>query len=263
MLASPGSTPNDPHDVRSGYKALTFTGCPPFQGGLSLLTSPLPLALPEVFLDPSLNECGSGWNYCALPSEALRISGLWPDGYPARLFATYATPDAIQRGENRRASSLTLHRELTASEIEALIAAMSQNTFGDLAPAMTEQQIAWRRALARPTHDPKAVALGLRQALLARRLPWHLRQFPSALAVWVAATQWDKTLLWTPRGATRASKAALDAYAALSAYYAALSGHTHESKDYLTLGLRDAYAAGLAAVVPTGTQEWGWAMTSP
>ena len=247
-------------DVRSGYKALTWGGCPPFQGGASLLGEALPLRLAMVPLDLSAEECGSGWNYCAKATEALRISGLWPDGRPARLFEVQASDDAIERGENRRASTLTLWRELAAAEIEALIVQMAKEAFGEFAAEMAKEQTEWRRALAARGHDEQAVEEGLSQALAARHLPWGLRRFPTAIDAWVAATRWDRTLVWAPRGAVRTARPALDASLALGAYHDVLLGKSLHAKNHLTVGLREAYANGLAVVVQTGADEWGWAM---
>lgn len=255
-----GSGDGEGRDVRSGYKALTWGGCPPFQGGETLLGAALPVRLAQVRLDLSAEECGSGWNYCAKATEALRISGLWPDGRPARLFEVQASDDAIERGENRRASALTLWRELAAAEIEALIVRMAKEAFGDFAAEMAKEQIDWRRALGANGHDEQAVEEGLRTALAARHLPWGLRQFPTAIDAWVAATRWDRTLVWAPRGSARTAKPALDASQALEAYHDALLERHGQAKDQFTVGLREAYWNGLAVVVQTGPREWGWAM---
>ena len=51
---------------------------------------------------------------------------------------------------------------------------------------------------------------------------------------------------------------------ALTVMIVVLSGWMkHYPADLLTVGLRDAYYAGLALAVPIGKQELGWAMTDP
>src|SRR5438445_7908634 len=163
-------------DVRTGYKVLTHDLRSPLQGGDPLWSGPLPVTLPAVALDTSAEECAPGWNYTGELSTALRIAGLWSDGWPSRAFAVEAVSDAIERGEKRRSSVLTVPREVAESEIAEAVRRMSE-PFGDLAEEMTQEQMAWRRALSRPERDEAAVDADLRAALKARGLTWTLRQF--------------------------------------------------------------------------------------
>lgn len=66
-------------------------------------------------------------------------------------------------------------------------------------------------------------------------------------AAWDA---WDAWAAWD----------AWDAKEALIIYYAALAGQIPHAADLLTVGLRDAYSAGLALVVPVESGVLGWAM---
>ena len=60
--------------------------------------------------------------------------------------------------------------------------------------------------------------------------------------------------------AARAARAARDA---LTLGFASRQGWITHAADLLTVGLRDAYAAGMAVALPTGPQELGWAMVTP
>jgi len=68
-----------------------------------------------------------------------------------------------------------------------------------------------------------------------------------AQAAWAAGDAW-------------AAWAARDARDALTGWYAVRRGWTKHEPLLLTTGLRDAYAAGLVAVFPTGERELGWTM---
>ena len=271
--------------IRHGYKVLTHDLRPPIRGGPPLFDGTLPATLPTVPLDTSAAECGGGYHYCATLAGALLVVGLWPNGRPSRAFPIVAAPDALERGEKRRASSLTLAREATTLEIAAAITTMSA-PFAPYVERMVAEQLAWREALARARRDPAAVEAGLRVALGARGLEWRLQRFESAWAAWAAR---DAEAAWAARdaeaagaardaeaaGAARAAWAARAAGAAwaagaagaagaakdaLTLTYAVLRGWVAHPPDLLTIGLRDAYAAGLAIAVPTAPQKLGWAM---
>jgi hypothetical protein len=101
--------------------------------------------------------------------------------------------------------------------------------------AVIDDQMAWRSALGRLQRDAAAVEAGLRAALDARGLTWSLRRYATA-------------------------RAARDVWAALTVLYASRIGWISDRADLLTVGLRDAYGAGLGLALPTGTNELGWAM---
>ncbi len=132
------------------YKVLTNDYRPPLQGGEPLWDgATLPYTLPAVALDASGRDCAPGYHYCATPAGALRIAGLWSDGWPACVVAVEPAADAIERGEKWRASQLTITRRLGQDEIRAAVREMSAR-FGDHAEAMTDAQMAWYEALGRP-----------------------------------------------------------------------------------------------------------------
>ena len=93
-------------DIRHGWKILTHDGRSPLQGGASLLNGRFPVTLPTVALDAGPNECAAGWNYVADIAAGWKIAGMWPTGYPSRVVAVAASPDALERGNKRRASAL-------------------------------------------------------------------------------------------------------------------------------------------------------------
>lgn len=154
------------------YKGLTHDYRPPVQGGEPVFDGRLPFALPMVAVDESSADCGAGWNACRDLATALRIAGPWPDGWPSRLFAVETDAAVVERGDKLRASTWTLTRECSEAEIEAAVRVLSA-PFGEHAEAMIAdmiaEQMAWRRALARPGRDEEAVEVGLRAARPARR----------------------------------------------------------------------------------------------
>lgn len=233
-----------------GYKVLTHDYRPPVQGGDPIWDSvTLPHTLPAVALDTGSGECSYGWNYCADLPTALRIARYWPDGRPAVAVRVEASADAIQRGDKWRASSLTITERASDDDLRAAIRVNSA-VFGDLADEMAAEQWAWFIALGRPCLDAVAVEAGLRAALAARGLDWSLRHLDNARAAWAAWAAWAAGDAW-------------DAWAArdaLTVYLAARRGWVAYAPDYLAVGLRDAYAHGLAIALPTGPGELGWAM---
>ena len=232
--------------IRCGYKVLTHDYRPPIQGGSPVWDGcTLPHDLQQVGLDTSEEECAAGWNYCADLAGALYLGGLWPAGRPSVAFEVQASLDAITRCSKRRASGLRLLRVAAEEEVAAAISSRSAEIFGAHAEEMAREQIAWRSALARPTTDAVAVEAGLRAALDARGLKvWKTKRFPSIKA---ARAAWD----------ARDARAARDA---LSLLYAVRMRWIDCPYDLLTVGLRDAYAAGLGVAIPTAKAELGWEM---
>jgi hypothetical protein len=274
-----------------GYKILTHDLCPPIQGGPPLFDGQTPCELQEVALDRSQKECAAGWNFARSLAAGFRIAGLWSDGYPARAFVVEADK-YVERGNKCRAARLRIVRAVTEEELRRGIEELSE-PFGEHAPRMAESQLAWYRALGRPSRSVRDVERGLRRALQARGLDWRLERYPTARALWSARSVWvarvpgaardawdawdtravwDMRATWLTRAATDAwtardgaweTRAATDAWAALLVEYAALQGRGDFEPDLLTVGIRDAYEAGLALALPTKVGVLGWAMAKP
>lgn len=259
------------------YKVLTHDLRPPVQGGDPLFCGELPMNLPEVVLDRGDSECAPGWNFCKSLPTALRIGGLWPTGRPSRAFVVEPLGEVVERGDKCRTSKLRIVSELSKDDVESGIREMSI-VFAELADEMIEEQIQWRRALARPMHDEAVVVEGLKQALEKRGLKWTLKKYDnaqSALAAWDARDAWDAraaraagaawdawaawAAAWAAAGA--AARAAGDARAALLVFYVAKKGWIDHASDLLTVGIRDAYQHGLEIALPVGNDTLGWSMS--
>jgi hypothetical protein len=222
--------------MKSGFKVLTHDHRPPIQGGDPVWDGEtLPFELPTVTLNTSSDQCAAGWNYTGNLADALRVGGLWPRGRPAVCVVVEASDDAIERGNKRRCSQLTIVRRASEDEIAAAIADLSQEWFGEHAERMAQSQLDWFRALGRPEHDEQRVEADLQRALDARGLQWTLKRYDNA---------WD----------------AWDARDALTVEYSVVRGWIDYPADLLTVGIRDAYTHGLAVAIPTGRDELGWAM---
>ncbi len=243
-------------NTRSGWKILTHDLRSPIQGGEPVFVGELPTTLAAVALDTSGVECGAGWNYSADLATAFGIAGLWPNGRPSRAFLVEASDDAIERGDKRRASSLTLVREASDAEIRDGVAAFSARYFGAHTERMTTEQLEWRRALARPRREPAAVSAHLQTAVVTRGLSWSLKEYDSCKAAWDARAAWDVR-------AARAARAAWAAWAALEVCFAAVNARIKEPPEYLTAGMRDAFENGLGVALPVAKDVLGWAMDVP
>lgn len=228
-------------DLRRGWKILTHDGRSPLQGGPPLLNGSLPVVLPTVPLDTGSVDCAAGWNYVAHIAMGWQIVGLWPTGRPSRVLAVEASSDAIERGQKRRASSLTLVREATQKEIQAALKQFSR-PFGDHVTRMTHEQAQWWIALSRPFHDVAEVEAQLALALSAREsASWTLRKYETARAARAASDAWD-------------------AWAALCTYYVRLMSWQVGEPEQYTVGIREAYRHGLEVAVPVAPKILGWAM---
>jgi hypothetical protein len=205
--------------------------------------------------------------------------------------------DMIERGDKCRAASLRLLRIANEDEIADAIRRFSA-VFSPHADRMAEEQIAWRAALARPKRNVEAVECGLRAALEARKLIWELKRFDSAGAArdawdaWDAGAAWDARAAWAAWDARAAwdagaagaardardawaawdawdawaagdARAAWDARAALMVCFASVQGWVVTPADALSVGLRDAYEAGLDLALPIAPNTLGWAMAVP
>jgi hypothetical protein len=271
------------HDLRSPF----FIGEPVFEDGK------LPYMLPEVEVDKTDTHCGKGWNFCVRSADALRIGGMWPNGYPSRLFRVESIGEVVERGDKCRASELRILEEVT--DIGPVIRELSK-VFGEVyREDMVREQMLWREALGRPLRDEKVVEAGLRKSLEIRGLDWSLRRFGSVedawaasaamdvSAAWYAIDAWSANAAWNAWDAWNANAAgpawvawadwnawsarcagpawsAWSAWGGLPVYYSSKRGWADFDPYMLTEGLRDAYRHGLGIAVPTGEKELGWAM---
>ena len=241
-----------------GYKCLTWDYRPPVQGGEPLFDGNLPFTLPKRECDPGPAECSYGWNFTERPEQALLIAGLWPTGQPIRLFEIEADGMVVRREEKCRANQLRLVAE---ADMESALRAFSAS-FTPHVEEMAAEQLTWWRALSRPTRDITAVKRGLEKALDHRGLKWSLRPFADARAAWASRAARDASstrAAWAASAAWDASSTRA-AWAALSVCFASRQGWIEHPADLLTIGIRDAYTAGLNIVIPTGLNELGWAM---
>mgnify|MGYP001585762369 CR=1 FL=1 len=260
------------------YKVFTHNLCSPIQGGKPVWDGTLPYQLPTVPLDTGEEECAAGWNACRRPGLAIEVAGLWPDGWPSRIFEIEAPDESVlERGQKLRAATWCVQRELPIIEG---IEEFSAKYFKVLAPQMIEQQLAWHTALGRPQVDRDTVKSGLQAALKIRGLSWALKEFGDAWdarAAWAARDAWDARAAWAAWAARDAwdARAARDAWsaraawdardawsarAALTVFYSVSVCGRKADPLLLTTGLREAYKSGLAIALPTGPDELGWAM---
>ena len=162
------------------YKVFTSDLCPPIQGGEPIWGGTLPFDLPTVELDESDKECGKGWNACRDPQTALKIAGFWPNGKPSRIFRLVPSATdgkVIERKDKVRAATWTIQAELTDQEVNQAIFEFS-GVFGEFQQAMTDEQIAWRKALSRPNRDVELIKIAIQKAFDARGLTdWTIKQF--------------------------------------------------------------------------------------
>ncbi len=241
------------------WKTFTHDLRAPIQGGDPIWAGTVPYDRPLVDQDTSDRGCGKGWNCCESLSQAFAIAGLWPYGRPSRAFFVEPSADAVVRKNKIRSSGMRILREATEDEVLGAIREMSQG-FEEHVEHMTQSQVEWRRALARPASDPAAVESGLRLALEARGLSdWTLKRFDSVNGVWEGraarvdwgaggprATEeaWAAWTAWSAGGSKGARNVwdvwrARDAKAALTLEYAALKGwdawRARDAKAALTL----------------------------
>jgi hypothetical protein len=269
--------------MMEGYKVLTYDYRPPIQGGDAVWDGRRK-TLNKVQLDTSPDECAAGWNFCRHAHDALRIAGLWPDGYPSVLLRVRGGRDTIERGDKLRCSRLTILGVCSEDEVRESVYVMSQ-LFGVHADVMTDSQMKWRHALSRPYYDESAVEEGLHASLYVRGLrEWKLRQFTTAREVRDRARDVRDTRATGAAWAAWAARAALDAgdaqavrdawdawdaweareareaRDALTVQFAAIAGWIDHNPMLQTEGLREAYEQGLAVAAPVARYTLGWAM---
>ena len=255
----------------------------------------LPWHLDLVELDTSKETCAPGWHFCRNLSDVLIIGGLWPDGWPSTVFTVTPHGEIIEHNGKCRAASLTLDRQLSEDEIADGIREMS-DPFRPFIDEMVCEQVAWRRALARPQNNKEAIIRGLQLAIETRSIDWKLKQFTSmpdlllasqllfnrrnawdariaweaasgciwdARDLWVGENQWDISEAWCANimstGRTwNPERDILGAQNALSVYFAARKEWIKKPADLLTAGMREAYAAGLIMAIPVRPDTLGW-----
>lgn len=173
----------------TAFKVFTHDLRSPIKGGDPVWDGSLPYILPITSVDAGPEECSAGWNACAEGHQALQIAGLWPNGHPSRLFRVETDQPVIIRGDKLRATSWSILEEIT--DVTSHVRQLSE-PFGDLADAMTVEQMAWRHALSRPLRDEQAVIGGLTEVLKIRGLKdWTLKQFENGRAAWDARADWS------------------------------------------------------------------------
>ena len=198
---------------------------PPLQGGDPIWDGSFPYVLPEVEVDTSDAYCGQGWNACGTLSDAISIAGEWPNGCPSRawLVESIEGHPVIERSTKLRAASWTIVREATADEWLEARQVLYAPLVGDglILEQIIDEVEAWRKALARPSHDSEVVEAGLRQALDARGLgDWSPQQFD---------TPWDTRGAWDARDA-RVAGDAREVWHAWHAWAARAAGDAWDAK---------------------------------
>jgi len=269
--------------TKLAYKVFTNDLCSPVRGGAPVWDGKLPYTLPVVGVDQSEKTCAAGWYACKNQHDALRVAGLWPNGWPSRLFKVKTSSEIIEREDKLRAASWDIVEEIT--DLKPAIHELSK-AFGEHQDVMVKEQLAWREALGRPNRNKIEVIKGLELTLKTRGLNWKLKEYSSPRAAWAARAAWDAWkarddwaarkawLAWAARDAwnawdariawaARVASAAWVAWVAWDAlilFYASSNCWVDYGKHHLTKGIREAYKNGLAIAIPTSSDELGWAM---
>ena len=223
------------------YKSFTYDLRPPIQGGDVVWDGSLPYLLPEVKVDSGEAECAAGWNATRSIADCMRIAGFWRAPWPMRVFAVHSNGhELFERGDKVRSATWNIASECGLAEIESAIYQLSESWFAKskLQSDMAREQFLWYRAFASSVRDESAIVAGLSAALEMRGLKWSLKKYPSETAAWDAWDAWD----------------------ALSVYFTASMKWTKYDPNLLTTGIRDAYANGLLATIPTEENELGYVM---
>ena len=224
------------------YKVFTHDLRSPVQGGEPVWDGNVPYNLPTTEVDTSDKECGAGWNACLSASNALRIAGLWPDGFPSRLFEIETDSEVFERGNKVRSSSWTILKEI--KDIKEFLLEMNE-PFGDLKEELTQEILNWREAFSRPLKDKESVIQGLEKALELRGLSdWELKEFPDRVSLWTDRDAWVALDARAAGDAWDAWDAALYANAAWYAWYARAARDAWRS--WAAWAARDAWDARAA-----------------
>ena len=249
----------------TAYKVFTHDLCSPIRGGAPVWNGKLPYTLPVVEVDQSDDTCAAGWNACTNQHDALRIAGLWPNGWPSRLFKVKTCSEVIEREDKLRAANWDIIEEIT--DLKPAIHELSK-AFGEYQDIMVQEQLAWREALGRPNRNKSEVTKGLELALKTRGLNWKLKEYSSPRAACAARDDWNASAAWDAWDASAAwdasdawiARAARNAWNALILFFVSSNGWVNYDKCHLTKGIREAYKNGLAIATPTSLGVLGWAM---
>jgi len=207
---------------------------------------------------------------------ALLNSGLWSDGRPSRLYRVEAE-SATKCGDRYSARTIKVVDEVC--DIRPHVERMAAELFDDrYCTQMVGEQLAWHAALRRAKHNAAVVDAGLKSALMARGLSgWTLRRYDNANAAVeahdalgvhttdIAFRTWNTEAVSFCDGGRSSTQdcdtfGAYDADVALIVMRKSFMGDVSFRGDLLTVGIRDAYAAGLHVAIPTGPAELGWSM---
>jgi len=226
------------------------------------------------------------WSIYDTPENALRAAGMWPDGYPSRLFQINSTYESckIESGclGNYVDKRFSVLKEL---DVNSVIEKVSSSIFSFDVERLTKEQILWRDALSRPYGDPKRVKEELEKAVKYRNLDFQTMQFSNSRLLWDAylarGDLWSKGEKWDTPVRRLIYKACPMEFSEWEAYYARttndqLAGRSAERSlrcchtsglklidypcDFLTVGIRDAYKYGLGVVIPIDEKFLGWTM---
>lgn len=121
------------------YKVFTHAYRSPIQGGDPIWDGALPFTLPKVAVDESYLECAAGWNACVDEVTAVQISGIWRNGWPARLYAVETCEQVFKRGDKLRAATWDVVEE---RPIAPVIQRLSK-AFGPHEQAMYAALMGW------------------------------------------------------------------------------------------------------------------------
>lgn len=234
------------------WKVFTHDFCSPIQGGKPIWDGSVPFVLPAVTLDDSDVGCGAGWNFVDSIASGFQIAGMWPSGRPSSVFLVEPSGDLIQRGGKWRSSGGKILRLATQIEITQGVEEFSK-VFNGFESEMASEQLAWRYALGRPESNEKAAVEGLEKALRKRGLKWTLKKYETARATWAAWATRDAWATWDAR----------DARDALTQFFVGAQNWVESPRDFLTAGIRDAYANGLELALPTEKDVLGYALARP
>lgn len=159
----------------TAYRLFTHDLRSPIQGGLPLFAGSVPHVLPAV-------SCLE-WFAWKTPREALQAGGLWPTGRPSRLFRLESEVPIRKSFDGLRASTWTIVEEIVG--LEEIVRELTVPWAHGLIDSLVAEQMAWRRALARPYAEAAKVEQGLHRALEIRGFSsWKLRRYPNVEAIW-------------------------------------------------------------------------------
>lgn len=155
------------------YRCFTNDLRSPVVGGEPVWTGTLPHLLPQVAFARSDFLCGEGWAACRSASAAVKVSGLFPNGSPVRVFEgtlvggmQEAFPPPGKPGVGKlRCESILLEKELPLADV---LVDVCLEEFGEKATEMYLFLMSWVEALKRPMRNEHAVGYALAEAMKIR-----------------------------------------------------------------------------------------------